>query len=258
MNEMAWLVDPLRVLAFAAARIGGAFIIFPMLEEKVVSGMARNCIIVSMGLIILPVVHAQMPEKISMMMTVMLMGKEVFLGVLMGFGAALVFWVFDAVGAIIDQQTGSTLSGVMDPLQGHPEGPTGGFLVQLVSVFLMTSGGFLLFLGAIYESYSVWPVFTFWPTMDARLEYLSIAQWHRMMELIIKISAPILVVFLFVEFSLGLMQRYATTLNVFFLSQPIKQLLASVLLGVLLVMLGTELFSGFDVTTAVRSMMGVK
>lgn len=257
MNDATLFLDALRSLAFSAARLGGVFIIFPMFDARMMTGIARNGVIISLSALVLPLVYRQVPVELGFIPSVFVLAKEVILGALMGFCGAILFWTFEAVGDLIDQQTGSTLSGVVNPMLGEPEGPAGVLMAQVVSVFLLSSGGFLLFLGAIYDSYKVWPIFSYWPSFNVKLEWFAVAQWDTMMDLIMRITAPALVLFLLVEFGLGLLQRYASTLNVFFVSQPIKQLLAVVMLALIITMLGVDAFNGVDITKAVRALFTI-
>ncbi|QIK39144.1 hypothetical protein GWK36_06990 [Caldichromatium japonicum] len=70
-----------------------------------------------------------------------LLGKEVFIGLMLGFSAAIPFWIADGVGYFIDNQRGTTMASSIDSMTGVQTSP------------LFVGGGAVVFLSALYESY---------------------------------------------------------------------------------------------------------
>ena len=106
-------------------------------------------------------------------------------------------------------------------------------------------------LSGIFESYRVWPVFSLLPKLDTSFLLFFLKQIDNLMQLIVLFAAPILIAIFISEFGLGLINRFAPQLNVFFLSMPIKSGIACFLmilyLGVLYTFLKGQLL-GLDKT----------
>lgn len=255
MTETA-LLDPLKALAFGSARLMAFFMVFALLDAGNVRGMVRGAVVLALAVMVAPMAFVQLPASLPPGTVVALAAKEVLLGVLLGVAASQLLWVVQSVGALIDQQTGIGTAAMIDPVNGHQEGPTPGFLNIVFVNLLLGSGGFLALMGAVFDSYALWPVFDAWPRLDERLQWLVAAQWRSLSELTVRLAAPVLLTLLLVELGLGLMQRYLTTLNVFFFSQALKILIAFFLLGLLLATLWDQMLAEMNPERGVRAIRG--
>ena len=219
----------------AMARVGGAFAICPALTESMIPGAARRVVTLGFAALAVPFIHASMPpgEPIWWMFAVVA-AREAVIGFFIGFFAAIPFWVAENVGNFIDNQRGATMGEVYSPLNGSQVSTTGIFFTQLVSTVFFVGGAVFLFLGALYKSYSVWPVFveglSFAP--DAPVQVLGALDG--MLKTTVVISAPVIIVMFLATLGLGLVNRTAPQLNVFFLSMPIKSALGIAMLVVYL------------------------
>ena len=135
------------VLALAAVRIGAAFMICPAFGEAMISGMARRAAILAFSLLVVPHVLATMPPGEPNWSLLVVVGlKEVVIGFLIGFFAAVPFWIAENVGNFIDNQRGATMGEVYSPLSGSQESTTGLFFSQIVSTVFFVSGAVFLLL----------------------------------------------------------------------------------------------------------------
>ncbi len=219
----------------AMARIGGAFAVCPALTESMIPGVARRAAVLGFSFIAIPFIKEGMPpgEPIVWMFAIVAF-KEALIGFLIGFFAAIPFWVAENVGNFIDNQRGATMGEVYSPLSGAQVSTTGIFFTQVVSTLFFTSGAVLVFLAALYKSYAVWPVFfidiSFVP--DAPVQMLGALDG--MLRTTVVISAPVIIVMFLATIGLGLVNRTAPQLNVFFLSMPVKSALGIAMLIVYL------------------------
>ena len=215
----------------AMARIGGAFAICPVLTESMIPGVARRVATLGCAMLAIPFIKAGMPpgEPIWWMFG-FAAAKEALIGFLIGFFAAIPFWVAENVGNFIDNQRGATMGEIYSPLNGAQVSTTGIFFTQIVSTLFFTSGAILLFLGALYKSYVIWPVFaegvSFAPDTPAQI----LGALDGMLKTTVIISAPVLIIMFLATLGLGLVNRTAPQLNVFFLSMPVKSALGIAML----------------------------
>ena len=127
---------------------------------------------------------------------------------------------------------------IYSPLSGAQVSTMGIFFTQVVSTVFFVSGAIFLLLAAIYKSYAVWPVFpadaggfiAFAPNAPVQM----LGALDGMLRTTVVISAPVIIVMFLATIGLGLVNRTAPQLNVFFLSMPVKSALGIAMLVVYL------------------------
>ena len=219
----------------AMARIGGAFAICPALTESMIPGVARRAAVFGFACLAIPFVKDGMPPgEPNLWMFSLLAFKEALIGFLLGFFGAIPFWIAENVGNFIDNQRGATMGEVYSPLSGTQVSTTGIFFTQLVSTLFFVGGAVLVFLGALYSSYSVWPVFAEGVSFTSAAPLQILGSLDGMLRATVVISAPVIIVMFLATLGLGLVNRTAPQLNVFFLSMPVKSALGIAMLVVYL------------------------
>jgi len=219
----------------AMARVGGAFSICPALTDSMIPGIARRVAVLGFSFVAIPFIKAGMPPgEPDVWMFALLAAHEALIGFLIGFFAAVPFWVAENIGNFIDNQRGATMGEVYSPLNGSQVSTTGIFFTQIVSTVFFVSGAVLLFLSALYKSYTIWPVFVEGVSFasDAPIQMLDAVD--RMLCTTLVISAPVIIIMFLATLGLGFVNRTAPQLNVFFLSMPVKSALGIAMLIVYL------------------------
>ena len=220
------------------ARIGGAFAVCPALADSMISGVARRAAVLGFSCLVIPFIKAGMPPgEPNIGMFALLAVKEAFIGFLLGFFAAVPFWIVENIGNFIDNQCGSTMGEVYSPLSGAQVSTTAIFFTQIVSTLFFVSGAVLVFLGALYASFSIWPVFpegAVFPSFSSDAPVRILGYVDGMLRTTVVISAPVIIVMFLATLGLGLVNRTAPQLNVFFLSMPVKSALGIAMLVVYL------------------------
>ena len=234
---MAYLEFHRWVLAavLAMARIGGAFAMCPALTESMIPGVARRAVTLAFAFLAIPYIHAGMPPgEPNVWMFALAAFREALIGFIIGFFAAIPFWVAENVGNFIDNQRGATMGEVYSPLSGAQVSTTGIFFTQVVSTIFFTSGAIFLLLGALYKSYAIWPVFVEGVSFAPDTPVQILGALDGMLKTTVVISAPAIIVMFLATIGLGLVNRTAPQLNVFFLSMPVKSALGVAMLIVYL------------------------
>jgi type III secretion protein T len=132
---------------------------------------------------------------------------------------------------MIDNQRGASMADSMDPLSGESSSPLGNLVLQTLVMIFIVTGGLAAFVGILLGSYKLWPPFSFSPDLSsAALAALFRQQLDLLMRFVVLLSAPALIICFLTDFGMGLMNRFAPQLNVFFLSMPVKSGLATALL----------------------------
>nr|WP_153006703.1 type III secretion system export apparatus subunit SctT [Aeromonas schubertii] len=212
-------------------RFMACFVMLPVLGKQMLGGtLIRNGVICSLALYAYPTVTVQ-PELQSDAVTLMLLiGKEVVLGLLIGFVATIPFWAIEAAGFLIDNQRGAAMASLINPSLGSQSSPTGLLLTQALVTLFFSGGAFLSLLAALFHSYATWPVASFFPEVGSQWVDFFYGQFSQMLLLAGLLAAPLLIAMFLAEFGLALISRFAPSLNVFVLAMPIKSAVASLLL----------------------------
>lgn len=218
------------LVGLSTTRIAVAFMLMPLFTNDVVPALVRNAMFVSLAVLSLAMQPAVDTASFTSVDWLRMAGKEAFVGTAIGLMFGSVLWAFEIAGQVIDLKTGASMAQVVDPMSGHQTPLTGAFLSRLASFVFMFSGGFLLLVGLLLQSYAVWPVAAWLPPLKAGGVTLLEAEFGRLMTLGLLISAPMLVVLYLIEGVLGLVNRFAQQLNVFSLSSSIKVLAANAML----------------------------
>lgn len=236
--EIASFRELIFALGFALIRIGAVFSILPFLSSQFIQGVARNAIMISMSLIVIPLVMPTVPlADLTLGSMTAIAAKEIVIGIIIGFFLGIPYWIMEGTGFFIDNQRGSAMAAVFDPMTSSTTSPMGSLFVRLLTVLVFSSGGFLVLLGVVLQSYMIWPIFSFFPELNAGFGVYFMEIIDHLMAAIVVLAAPIVIVLFLSDFGLGLMNRFAPQLNVFVLSLPVKSGLASFLIVLYLVLL---------------------
>ncbi len=229
------------IVAFTVPRMMSALLVSPFFGDQFIMGMARQVVIISLSLMAIPITlqtPITVPDTIYWpLFLIGVLVKEIALGMLIGFCTGVVFWIAEGTGFFIDNQRGSSMAEMFDPMSGGSSSPFGVLFTKVLGVLFFVGGGFYSFLTIMYDSYVTWPVFSYFPSFQPGFAMVCLGLLDNIMGLIITYSAPIIIAMFIAEFGLGLMNRFSPQLNVFFLAMPVKSGIASVLIVFYLVFL---------------------
>ena len=238
MIELEPIRNFLIVFGVSIVRVTAACSVVPFMSNQLIQARVRNSIVFSWGLIIYPIVAPTLDDQLGSALTLLaIIVKEIVIGILVGFLAAKMFWIAMSVGFFIDNQRGASMASVYDPTSGEQTSPFGLFLQQTLIVLFYTSGGFLVFLGGMFQSYLVWPIDSFYPELSEAFPGFFIDVVDDIMLTTVVLASPVVITVFVSEFGLGLMNRFAPQLNVFVLAMPVKSLVAMIVLVIYLPLL---------------------
>lgn len=178
---------------------------------------------------------------------VILILKEILVGLLLGFIAYLFFTVVQVAGTFIDNQIGIGMANVIDPMTGVQSPILGNFKFFVAMLIFLGMNGHHYLLLAIMNSYEWIPMDStiFARLADGRISTFFIDSFVRMFYLAFQMAAPLVVALFLVDVSLGVLARTVPTFNVFVVGLPIKILVGFAVLFIfipVLIALFQELF----------------
>lgn len=255
------LSDTALLLGLSSTRVAVALLLVPLFTSEVVPAMVRNALFMAIALLGLVLQPSAAPLQLSAWQWATLFFKEAFIGGAIGLLFSGVLWAFEAAGQLIDNKIGATQAQVTDPLSGHQTTLNGALFSRLAGWVFMSSGGFMLLVGALVQSYGLWPVRQPLAGLAAGGVRVFEGELGRIMLLALLVAAPALLLLYVVEGVLGLMNRFAQQLNVSSLAMSLKAVVATLIillqLATLVQLLQDDLMSrGSVVLAMIKRLLG--
>ena len=179
------------------------------------------------------------PENVSQ--SVMLIIGEILIGIMMGAGARILMSALQVGGQVIGISSGLAMANQFDPTVGSSGAILGVFMSMTAIVLIFVAGIHRDMLQAAVDSYQLFKPGEPLPIGDA-------AQWElgamaTAFKLGIQIAAPVLVVALVFNLSIGLVARLIPQVQIFFIAMPIQVMLG---LSIMTFILGGGLLVWLD------------
>lgn len=222
---MLLYLEYLPSLVIGMARIYPCGILVAAFCFQHIRGMPRHTLVMVLALMPAPGIYAALAgQDYSAILLGALVLKEVALGVLLGVLLAMPFWMFESVGALLDNQRGALAGGQLNPSLGLDATPIGHLFKQLAIFLLMVSLGLGTLTQVIWDSYLIWPPTAWFPLpaangMSVFIDLLGDTFTHMLLY-----AAPFIAVLLLLEFGIALLGVYSQQLQVSTLAPPVKSL----------------------------------
>ena len=215
------------LLAFALlmARVLPVIILTPFLGGETVPQEVKLGLGVMLGMVLYPVIIAQVREvPVSAVLFVALMLKELFLGLTLSFIVGMVFDAANAAGSLVDTMSGTNQAQLMVPQIGQNASLFSNLQLQLTTVVFLTLGGHHLVIEALGESLVQLPLDQYprfssgtWPFYETVLRVFG-----DLVRIALALASPVLLATFLVDLALGMINRVAPQVQVFFVSMQIK------------------------------------
>jgi type III secretion protein SpaR/YscT/HrcT len=200
-----------------------------------VPAQVRVALGLALSVLCLPLMSGQVPQA-GPLVWILLVGREVAVGVTLGFVGSLVFRAAETAGRLTDILRGANLAEVLNPLADERTSPLGDVTLLLAVVIFLELGGLGHVATALARSYEAVPIAaSARPTGLAQAAGLALAASGQMLEAALGLAAPALVALLLADLALGAIGRAAPQIPLYFVGMPLKALLG---VGAVLVAVG--------------------
>lgn len=227
-NQLGLQTDLTQVmLAFALlmGRILPVILLTPFLGGESVPSEVKLGLGVLMGLVLYPLLIAQTKEvPISPFIFIALMLKELFIGLALTMVVNIIFDAANVAGGLIDIMSGTNQAQLFVPQLGQQVTLFANLNLQLTTVVFLTLGGHHLVIGAFADSLALIrldqvPRFSmgFWPFFDTLIRISG-----DMLRIALAIASPVLLATFLTDLALGMINRVAPQVQVFFVAMQIK------------------------------------
>lgn len=241
-------VQLVAVLVLCFARLYGFLNFFPLVSGEQVPAMVRAVLCLALtpfiGLPLLGTPAGALDDGFGEFY--LLLGKEAVVGTFLGLMAGLPLRLPEIIGGMIDNQRGTAVTDTYNPTSGSDASLLGQLLSLTLVVYFFTAGGFNQLILLLGGSFKLLPLASLVPVagFDA---------WHVMLEIFVRylgvfaiLTLPVMAAMFLAEISLAVASRFAQSLNVFTLAQPIKALVAISMLVTLMPRLSHEIIAWLD------------
>src|SRR5947208_14924112 len=198
------------------ARIGAMVMLLPGLGEVNIPTRIKLSIALLLTLIVLPLHRAAYQVDMSSLKLLVLMLHEIVIGIVLGATARVTLSALQVAGSVIAQQLGLGFVTAVDPTQGQQGLLIGNFLTLLGLALLFATDSHHLVIAALNDSYSIFSPGDLLPSGDVAA--LATRAFAAAFKIGIQLPAPLLVIGLAANISLGVLGRLMRQMQVYFVA----------------------------------------
>lgn len=234
MGEIIELIfSQYQLFLLVMVRTSGIFIFSPFFSSQNIPNIMKIGLSFSVSLLISSVLP--FPEDLTNEVLVLLIFKELMVGIIIGFISYAFFSAFYVMGQIIDMKIGFGMVNVVDP-QNRTQVPLmGNFYYILSFLILLSINGHHSVISALVDSYTFIPIGSFKYTGDTMS--LLTNTLVKSFEIGFKLSTPIVAIIFLTDIVLGIMSKTIPQMNVFVVGMPLK-----VIIGLLIILISMPVF----------------
>jgi flagellar biosynthetic protein FliR len=211
------------------ARISALLAIFPVFTARNVPPQLRLALAVLTAFLVAPGLPAMSLASLTLPQFVLLMVKEVGVGLLFGFISRMAFYMLDVAGAIITQEMGLGMASTLNPFSESRSEAPGTILYYLAAVLFLALDLHHWLLVAFQQSYRALPV-----GMAGLSEplFANVAgQTSRMFLVAMLMAAPLISISFIFSLIFAVLGRAVPQMNVFSESFAIRTLAGLMVFG---------------------------
>ncbi len=224
-------------MALLMSRVLPVIILTPFLGGEVVPAEVKLGLGLTLGLVLFPNLVTRLElVPTSALPFIALLLKELFVGLCISFVVGMIFHAAEAAGTVIDTMAGTSMGQIMVPQLQHQVTLFSSLKLQLTVVLFLTLDGHHLVIEAFSESLIAIPLDQFprfssgmWPFFE-----LIIRVFGDILRVALSISAPMFLAAFLTDLALGMINRVAPQVQVFFVSMQIKPMVTVLMVFVAL------------------------
>lgn len=215
-------------------RISGIFIFSPFFSSKNVPNIVKIGFTFMFSIIVINVLDIN-SLNLKEANYVVLVIKELSIGLIIGFISYVFFSTFYVLGQIIDMETGFAMVNVFDPQFNTQIPVMGNFYYIMSFLIFLTINGHHLLIKALMDSYKLAPIGKF--TIDKNIAFFMADIVSKSFSIGFRLSIPVITTILLIDILMGVLSRTMPQMNVFVVGMPLK-----IVVGLVVVMVTLPLF----------------
>lgn len=223
MIDLTWLMVHMPAFVLVMSRMTGLFLFAPMFSSGAVPRYVRALLAFTFTLALYPMLLEPTRASAGFLIPVLddglrlwalltLMGIELLVGYVIGWCATLPLIGVQMAGHTMDQQMGLGLAQVLNPELGEQSGVLGEFLFVLALALFLIMGGHLAVMTSLVGSFDRFPPGGF--TGFGAIFELAFACVALIMDMTIRVSAPLICLIFLETIALGFVARTVPQMNI--------------------------------------------
>ncbi len=227
-----WL--PVFLLTFA--RMSALLLSMPILGYRPVSVRVRIMMALVLSFMLMPLlVNSVKLEPFVLTLFVVDLIREVFIGLVIGFGARILFDSFLMAGKLISFQMGLTVVNAIDPATNVNQPIIVQFYSTVLIIFFLLTNSHYLLIETLYQNFRLIPLGKglFPPGLGETFVSGGSLIW----DLGLKFAAPAMIFLIAVDIAIAFAARMMPQMNVFFVTLPVK-----IGIGIFMLILSLKIF----------------
>lgn len=149
--------------------------------------------------------------------------KEIFVGLSLGFCAAVLLYAVQLAGTFVDMQSGFAMATMFNPQTGIQEHLTGRFFYILAILFFLSIDGHHLLIRGVLASYEWIPAAAQLPAeAPEQLAAFMVLSVKNLFWIAILMASPVVGTLFLTDLSLGILSRTVPQMNLFVIGIPVK------------------------------------
>lgn len=213
------ILQRLDIFLLLFVRMLGLFTTAPIWSNRLVPVQLRVAIAFGTAVVVSPLFRElPMPDSLGALATLVV--RELLVGMVIGFVAAVVMSSVQLAGQILDVNMGLSMVNLLDPMTNTQMPVVGNFLYVLSILIFFTINGHHMLLQALMDSYALVPIgkAVITPTLAE-----SVVKMGSSLFLIgFKVAAPVLAALFLTTVALGVLNRAVPQMNVFVIGMPVQ------------------------------------
>lgn len=217
----------LLTLSLSAARIFPCVLLIPALSMNVLKGVMQTAVVMGLSLFAVPM-HFQQVSQLNydFFAWCFIFIKEIAVGLLISLFMSIPFWVYESVGALIDNQRGALMGGQINPQLGPDATPIGYLFKQLAILFLIVSIGLPMLLQFVWDSYKLWPIAATYPFPGSEGFEIYNSYLQAGFIKMVLYAGPVVGLLILIDFCFAVIGLYNPQLQATMVAIPLKCLIA--------------------------------
>lgn len=205
-----------------ATRIGGIFLIAPMLAGSSIPLRVRALFTIAFAAMVYPLLTTQglgvLPHDLLALAPAL--AGEAVIGATIGLIALIPFVAVQIAGTMMGQQMGLAIADIIDPSIDIPGANLGQFLFYLTLGAFISLGGFEVLFSVLTDSFATVPLMALRPTA-APLDVI-IGVLGSGFDLAIRVAMPVLTIIFLENIAVGFIMKTVPSLNIMSFGFPIR------------------------------------
>jgi len=224
VDQLPFTLEQIQFYILIFVRISAIVALLPIFGSQMIPYQLKVGLSLLLSVILFSSImstHPQIPQTLSIGLLILLIVKEVMVGLAIGFAASFIFTAVQFAGRLIDTEIGFGFVELVDPFTDEMVTVFGQLQVMIFTIIFLLFNGHYFLLLAIQKSFEIIPLMGMHIAGGPVSQHIT-TMITNVFILAIKFSAPIYVTLILTEMALGVVARTAPQINIFFVGMPLK------------------------------------